>query len=236
MIYYNVGRREVGKTTLARYLVRQQDSRIVFDPRGHFPGARVNDDTELIAAFDRLHDSGAGEIIITPDRNVQAMFETTAREVKRWIQLGRTVAFVVDECSLVDLKPNSTADEFDWIIRLCPRRQAIVVMTAHRPVDVPTGVRAIADYWLMFQMTLEHDLDVIEKRCGKVVREEVLKLKPFEFVVWDDAKGTYTINRNKTSWHMPLTEHSAGHVIAAPTIDGDRPLMRTAPPTLFDEP
>lgn len=222
MIFYNVGRREVGKTTLAYYLVSKQMTRIIFDPRGQFPtSARVETSEAVIAAFDALYERGSGEIVISPEHDIQGLFELTSREVKRWIRDGRNVAYLVDEVSLIDPSPRPGADEFDWILRLCPRRQAIIVITGHRPTDLPTKVRAIMDFWLLFQMTLENDLEVVEKKCGRTIRDELVRLQPYQFIVWDDSKATASTNKNSAAWYLRLTDHSGVSAVHAPDLTGD---------------
>lgn len=227
MIYLCLGRREQGKTTLALYLTRSQRARVVFDPRGLVPvppgGIRVTDTPHVRAAFDELWiatDGRTAEIIVTPEGRVQPMFERVSVEVKRWIREpgAPPIAFVVDELRFVD--PNTEA--FDWLCRCATRAQVTIVATAHRPTDVPTDLRAIADVWCLFQTTQEHDLDLIETRCSLAVRNAVAKLKPREFVVWDDTRGVMDRHTDPTLWYVPLGQPSKAepaNPLPMPTVD-----------------
>lgn len=214
MIYLNLGRREQGKTTLAYYLVSKQPTRVIFDPRGLFPTAhRLTTSDEVSSAFDRLYDTHPDaerrqdvELVITPEVDVQGLFEVTSREVKGWLQAGHPIAFLVDEVSMVQTYIRGEFHEFNWILRLCPRQQAIIVLTAHRPVDVSVDVRAISDVWLLFAMTQEHDLNVIKQRCSPDVAALLPRLATYHFVQWDEGKGTGTVNKNPAGWYLKLKD------------------------------
>jgi hypothetical protein len=211
MIYLCLGRREQGKTTLALYLTRRERARVVFDPRGLVPSPRrVTSAIEVRSSFDDLwvaSKRATTQVVITPETSVQPMFERTSSEVKRWVREpgADPIAYVVDELRFVD--PNT--DAFDWLCRCATRQQVIIVATAHRPTDVPTDLRAIADVWCLFQTTQEHDLDLIETRCSVQVRNAVAKLKPREFVVWDDTRGLMDRHIDPTLWYVPLGQSRA---------------------------
>lgn len=225
MICYNVGRREVGKTTLALYLIRKAQYKVIFDPRGLVPAdTRISGHEWIIAAFNRWYDQPerAEPIVVTPEHSVQSQFETTSREVKRWIKSGDHVAYMVDEVLQVDLQPTDQSDDFDWILRLCPTRQALIVMTGHRPTDVPVNIRAICDWIVLFHMTQQHDLESVRKRCGDHVAAILPKLGPYQYVLWDDRTATYTINKNSGDWKIPLRDRQASikTAIEIPNIAG----------------
>ena len=219
MIYLCLGRREQGKTTLALYLTRTHRARVLFDPRGLIPApVRVTRLSEIQPAFDNLWTDvkeGPQTIVLTPDGRVQPFFERTAEEVKRWVREPHapSIAFLVDELRFVD--PNTEA--FDWLCRCATRAQVTIVATAHRPTDVPTDLRAITDVWCLFQATQEHDLQVIETRCSAATRADVQRLKPREFIVWDDTRGVRTAYLDPRVWYSPLLHTSA------PVIDESLP-------------
>ena len=202
MIYLCLGRREMGKTTLAAYLVRESNPRVLFDPRGLYPAVRrATTVQEIQQAFDEAEiREGQIEIVITPDSQCQACFAWTCKEVKAWLQQDRAVAFVIDEMRFVD----TDIEELDWILRCATRESVRVVFTGHRPSDVPTDIRAITDYWLLFQATQEHDLKVIRERCTESVASTVERLAPRHFVAWDDARAQSTVYRYPDRWYVPL--------------------------------
>lgn len=212
MIYLDLGRRERGKTTLAVYMARKCPYQVIFDPRGLVrptSGVRVKNWTQLNNAAGRMADTDPKqhitEIIVTPDDDPHVLFDRTARVVKAWAEdfpdRAHSMMFVVDEARFVKLQGSPA---FGWILRASPRELFHVVITAHRPSDIPTDIRAIADHWLLFRSTQEHDLAVIEDRCGDRVAREVRNLNAFEYVHWDDSTGVYSVNKNPQSWFIAL--------------------------------
>lgn len=204
MLYVALGRREMGKTTLAAYLIRDAAARVIFDPRGLFPAAsRVRDAAGLAVAFDRLAETGAGEIVVTPDDDVQLLFDKTAAEVQAWLSDApdRSIAFLVDEARFMELHKSKP---FNWIVRCVTKANAMIVITCHRPADISPSLRGILDVWLMFQMTQEHDLQVIRERCSDSIADAVVTLQPFQFIAWDDAHSKATTYKNPKAWHIQL--------------------------------
>lgn len=223
MLYVCVGRRELGKTTLALHLTRNVRPRVVFDPRALCPSprGRITTYAELTAAFDDLSDDGdrgianAFDVVVTPDHDPPALFGQLCAECKTWLSNGRPLALVVDESTFVDLV---RTESFQWIIRQAPRRSAYVVLTQHRPYDVPIQIRAIVDVWCVFRTTETRDLDVIAERTTDDFAAKVSKLKPREFMSWDDSKTDSNIGTHldPTAWHVPLVDGN-GVTIQTPT-------------------
>ena len=210
MIYLCIGRRQLGKTTLAYSMARKCPARIIFDPRGLVAsdGLRVQQTKDLDLAIDALAERRIEEIVITPDTNVQQMFNATAIHVKSWSQefehadrKQRALMFLIDEARFVDLHDSPG---FEYIARAVPPDLVHIVLTAHRPIDIPTDVRAISDHWLMFRCTQEHDLKCIADRAGERVRAEVQALNPHEFIDWDDATATWKAYKDPSRWYVPL--------------------------------
>lgn len=230
MIYLLLGRRELGKTTLAIYMARKAPYQVIFDPRGLVPvttGARVTTSGELATAALAMRDTVAPlrEVIITPREDVQAMFDQASGIVKTWTEefpnTDHALVFVVDEARFVDVRKSQA---FGWVTRASPRDLFHVIVTAHRPIDLPTDLRAIADHWYLFRCVQEHDLDAIEERCGTRAMGVVSRLAAHEYLHWDDAMGTYTINRDPKSWHLPIRSPAARAVpvaVVGETLDKD---------------
>lgn len=204
-----VGRRELGKTTLAYYMTRKQRRRVILDPRGMIPTDgrdRVRDVADLPDAFDQLAANSGADVICTPDENVQACFDVLCRELRQLLTDDdtptATTAFLVDEMRFVD----TTAPSFDWLLRCAPRAAVSVILTAHRPIDVPPDIRGIADQWIVFKSTHDADLKLIGQHCGADVAATVQQLAPYEFVAWDDARGAATVYKNSSAWFVPLRD------------------------------
>ena len=209
MIYQLVGRRSVGKSTLALYLARQTSARVIIDPRGLFRGApvRAENADEVSECFDRLTAGEIQEFAITAYDDPQALFRSSARHLQTWAR-GRTVrplSVIVDEVRDADAE----CAAFDWVRRGCPRDKMHVLFTCHRPVDIPTRVRAIADHWCIFRTTQTHDLKSIEERCSTAVATTVGALQGRQFVHWNDEIGEMRISADETAWYTSL-DGSAG--------------------------
>jgi hypothetical protein len=205
MIYVNLGRRRQGKTTLTAHMSRKVPARLIFDPRGLMQfGTTVHSRSALALAFEDLAEGTRQEIVYTPDQDLQAEFIAFSRYCRVWaVKHGqRPLAMVVDEAAFVD----TDIEDFLWILRCSDPTRHHVFVTAHRPSDLSTRLRAIADHWLLFATRQEHDLAVINQRCGANVSRRVAQLQPREFVHWDDALGVYKHypQRVAQSWHVPL--------------------------------
>lgn len=231
MIYAAVGRRERGKTTLVYSLARKVATRVIFDPRGQIDtGApRITRQPELEQAFARLEAGETHEILITPAGDVQSLFEHTSQYVADWVRElpDRPIAFVVDEARFVDLQGVS----FEWICRCAPRDLVHIFITAHRPIDLSTNVRAILDHWLMFHCVQEHDLKVIRERCGVHVAGLVSNLKKAEWIQWDDGAGEAFEHREPAAWYVELRPRRHDRTIQV--IDQGEPSTAFDKPRLF---
>lgn len=221
MLYLDLGRRELGKTTLAVFMAQRVPFRIILDPRGMVStdiGRRVRTREELTVAIDAMIEQECHEIIVTPLRDIPGMFEQVCAYVYAWSQdfpvKSRALAFVIDEARIVNnaRRPGDrtaahvleTSDAFDAVLRLTPRELIHTIVTAHRPADIPTDIRAIADQWLLFRATQEHDLKVIRERTNEAVVSHVMQLQPHQFVKWNDATSTWQIYANPAVWFVRL--------------------------------
>jgi len=234
VIYLYLGRRKLGKTTLALSMARKCPYRVMLDPRGliHSGAPRVSDVDGVASAFDAMsnddeHDETrrVREVLVTPEHDVQLVFDYTSREVKQWSKdwhdPEHRLMYVVDEARFFDLLDSPA---FEYVMRAAPPELIHIAITAHRPVDIPTDVRAISDHWMLFRCTQEHDLKVIEERCGWAVRQEVSQLNPHEFVHWDDAIGTYRVYRDPAAWYVPLSVRSMPDPPDLLPIGGSKPV------------
>src|SRR5688572_9700551 len=107
MIYLSIGRREMGKTTLATWMALRAPQQLIFDPRGLIrpPGATVvTTGRDLETAVDDLLDNHTNCVVYTPTGKIQTAFDLFAREVKQWVTTNphRPLAVVVDELGFVN--------------------------------------------------------------------------------------------------------------------------------------
>ena len=207
MIYLILGRREQGKTTLGLWMLRRgQAARAIFDPRGLIApmagGTRIETIDDIPIGFAALSGRSITELIYTPEFDVRPAFEIFAGELAAWVRDDRTRALrvLVDEAGFAPLDTS----EFLWLLRCSRRDRVDVVITAHRPADIPTDVRAIVDHWLIFPMRQEHDLRVITERCGSPVAQRVSELPDHWCVHWDDSRSTAQLLSDPTVWYLDM--------------------------------
>lgn len=222
MIHLVIGRRERGKTTLAYYMAAKVSQRLIFDPRGLIERAgsvRLKSAADLEGkGIPALVDNEVSEIVYAPmEDDIQGAFRRFCMQVKWWVlnHPTRPLAVLVDEVSFVNLEEPA----FQWITRCSKRDVLQIFLTGHRPADVPTSVRAIADYWLLFQCRQEHDLDVIESRCTRGTVQAVQRLNAREFVMWDDEHARFQIYKEARAWFVPLSTGLARRVSVADPLD-----------------
>lgn len=198
MITLVFGRREQGKTTLAYHLALQKETRVIVDPRGQFRTTSdiLPDEVGLYELLDERE-----EVIIQPRGNPKEVFARVSSVVEDWLRdnPGAQFVFLLDEARIFDT-PSVIPDDFEYLLRMAPRNEVDVILTAHRPSDVSVDIRAIADFWLLFQMTQEHDLKVISERCGEKVAEIAATLPEHSVIVWNDAKGTFRVSHDSEKW------------------------------------
>jgi len=204
VIYLTLGRREMGKTTLGYYIVSRLPRRLIFDPRGMVR----TDVSDVFTSGGRLFEEGMDsfshhertEIVMTPGGNVDSAFSVFCREAANYVRKNPhdRVGILIDEIRFMDLKN----EDLDWILRCSSVENVHVVFTGHRPKDVPTDIRAIADRWLLFAFTLPRDVEIIEDQCSPKVAIDVQKLAPRQFVTWDDRIGKASYHREPSAWFV----------------------------------
>jgi hypothetical protein len=204
MISLCIGRMRQGKSTLAYHLALLCPTRVLFDPRNQFH--TTSDVIPHGAELYNMLDDRA-EIIVRPDLIVEDCFESATSETVEWIRNnpGEKICFLADEARLI--KMTTTAyPAFDWMLRSAGEEDVNVIITAHRPIDVPVDTRAIAHFWYMFHTTQEHDLKIIEERCGPEVAEQVKTLRDRELIVWNDSIATWRKHSETKTWFHDLSK------------------------------
>jgi hypothetical protein len=209
----NLGRRELGKSTLALFMARRVGRVIIVDPR-HLYGLTADPVRDLPGDIQALEDQWTDRqevIVVQPSDNLPETMATLAEWLRAQLTDPRIkVAVILDEAALLDLAA------WGYLFRCAPRDRLVVILTAHRPKDIPTTVRALSDVWCLFRMTQEHDLEVVIERCGPDVARIVQTLRPYEFVAWDDARGREVIYRDPSQWNTDMGRRSTGVVEVEP--------------------
>lgn len=210
MIYLIVGRRELGKTTLARYLGHARTPRVILDPRAQWPTTTIAPYFEPDPETVLIDLENQTDVLVQPN-DLPIAVDALAWPARRYITDGdghtRQLTIIFDEAGLYR---ENLRGSWSWMMRCSPRTRTTIVLTAHRPADIVTDIRALADIWCIFRTTQVHDLDAIEERCGEEVRALVQTLKPYEFVSWNDAKAEAQIHRNPKAWYTPAADPLEG--------------------------
>lgn len=225
MIYLIIGRRVQGKTTLGYYITQRATTRVVFDPRAlvrpaHAALVERTADIDAAIAELRAPDRRFAEVVVRP-ASLLSGFERLTRQLDRWRADDPAASFtiLVDEFRFLKSAPPERMEAFDRLLRMSDPARVHIVLTCHRPLDVPTDIRSIADHWLLFRITQEHDLRVIAERSYRASLH-VQRLDPRHYVHWDDQRDEAADNprthRRPDLWHLCL---HCGHRPLAPPDD-----------------
>jgi hypothetical protein len=199
-------------------MARRVPHRVIFDPRGLIGGTadvthrRLTSTTTLPIALEDMIDADVRQITIHPhDERLADQFLATLRAIKIFVSDPEAppLAFLIDEAAFFDLQ----SDAFQWLAKCTSRDRLHLILTAHRPLDVPTTIRAITDHWCIFPTSQDHDLRAIEARTSPQVSAWARRLKTREYVHWDDAKAVCQTYTDARVWFVPLTT-TERHAIA----------------------
>lgn len=200
MIDLFLGRRGLGKTTLACHVAKSFAPRLTIDPRFQFAVDAVHSMTD-VDPESVLFSLEQGEDVVVQPRDRQAAVDALAWCAERYILSeihSRRLAVIFDEAKLYDVK------SWEFLMVASPIDRASFLFTAHRPKDISPDLRSLANRWFIFRTVQEHDLEVILERCGPRVCDRVQKLQPYEYVVWNDDKSEALVNTSPATWYTPL--------------------------------
>lgn len=213
MLIGNFGRRFQGKTTLAVWVLDQCERRAVLDSRGlvRRPGAVVvRSAGRLREAFDALAAGDCSEVVYSPLESHGVAFAAFASELRRWVVEfpNLPLGVLVDEASFYKGLDDDDGP-FMFVVKTCDVDDVTIILTCHRPTDLPVDIRALLNRWALFRTTQEHDLDAVRRRCGSDVADLVQQLADREYVEWNDDDGSYEVNRSPFIWSTPLAPAGA---------------------------
>lgn len=198
----------MGKSTLAYYVSKRCDTRVYWDPRFQFRMTPhpMHDSSELPEALDTQE-----EIVVQPGRglNKREAFEDFCRVIADWVQENphETICMVVDEAQLTGLDSKTVNEDFDWLLRSAREGANIfIVMTAHRPADISTNIRAIANRIVWYRVTLPNDIEAVEWQCGPEIAQQVKSLLDKEYIVWNNSRQQWKRVSDPKTWYIEISE------------------------------
>lgn len=208
MITVIIGFTGQGKSTLALSIAQRCVTRIIIDPRKQFQTTSdvVPDEQDV---YDLLDDRY--EVIVQPGRGaaVEEVFDRVCGQIADWIEDNpqERICVICDEGRLLGLESKGVSLNFDWIIRSAREGSPIdVIITCHRPVDVSTNIRAIANRLIYFPVMLPSDLVLIEDQCGPACTNEVKTLLDKQFVTWNNSRQQWKRFNDPASWFIKISE------------------------------
>jgi hypothetical protein len=206
-----VGRRELGKTTLAVYISRFFPTRVNYDPRHMiFTTSDILYDDQVSEKLYGLLNTRA-EITVRPNFDKERVFADMCEVIYLWLRdnPGEEFCLLIDECRFI--KNPEKNPHFDYIVRCTPRNEVSVLLTCHGIVDVSPDLRRIADFLILFQLTMAADVETVREKCGDEVAEDVQSLEPYQYIVWNDSIHKTRKHTEKERWYIPLREGTPQH-------------------------
>lgn len=176
-----IGRRGLGKSTLAEFVAREgNDDVIVFDPNNQFKDAKVRTSSlaDLAHYLENSPDDEDMFLAYVPQGEIESEWDAFAAVV--W-QYG-DYALIIDEAHWLQ-KPNYLNLWLSKFMRQAPRRErndespVDIVMTFHRPVDINGLVFGLADDIYIFKVTKSRDLDYLENEFSTEIAEAATRLR-----------------------------------------------------------
>lgn len=238
MIHGFVGRRRVGKTTLSDFLCRTCAYQIRFSPRVTLPEREkgVNYVTAPTVVQLSEHFRKGETVTIIPENDVDETFIATALAVRRWYSMQersgphtRQIGFIVDEARFKAVKESV---DLDWLFRCTDPTVAHIYLTVHRPKDLHPDIRAILDYWYVFHVTQQIDIDVLEDETTPIIATQCQSLRPREFFLYDVGEGNFQTWKETRRECGTGNHHRCSHVWK-PT--GSAPTNRMLNPIVIDD-
>jgi hypothetical protein len=221
-----IGRKELGKTTMAFYQARLNAPYIIiYDGCCQFqifPSA--SDPKKLGKLMQMTDDDGQllNPIVYQPEGEALDNFAVFADAC--WRSGRRPMAIIVDEAGELQ-GPGSMEPKLSRLIRQAHRYQMCVIQTCHRPPDLHRRSWALASQYIFFRTTDQRDLERIEEHCGHEVAARVAQLARFHCIVWDENMQTFEVWVEPARWYVDIH----GNQLAASRREGSSNDAGTAP-------
>ena len=244
MIILDIGRRGLGKTTLAEFRAQQLNrNRVAFDPRRQFNlfAVRTSDLKEVEKEFDRdWTESEPLSLAYQPAKTIQADGSIDERELEShwnkfahllWQYTGEeegnaSYVLIVDEAHNLQ-SPQVVNGWLSTYVREVPTRErgdknpVDIIMTSHRLQDFHGSITSQVNGIYIFNMIKPRDLKVLSDEWGDGIAEQVKALRtprsnpPGRDVLFIDPEtGESRLIDDPSTWYVNLRKPHEGEASA----------------------
>lgn len=218
----DIGRRGLGKSTLAEFQARQLSvNRIYFDPGDQFDNVmfKTSELEEFTDVLEHWPEDKAYVIAYTPRKgsNVELAWDMFAKRL--WEFIGKqegalSAVIIVDESHRLQ-SPQKINDMLDEFIRRSPRRERgdknpiDLIQTTHYPQDLHRVSWGESDEIWFFNVFAKTALKAIRDQFGDEIAEKVSQLKTprtggREVMVVESETGSYRIIEDPNEWYADI--------------------------------
>lgn len=218
----DIGRRGLGKSTLAEYQARQlSNNRVYFDPGDQFDNVayKTSDLEDFTNELEAWPKDKAIVIAYVPVKgsNVEMAWNSFARRL--WEFIGKhegalSSVLIVDESHRLQ-SPQKINDMLDEFIRRSPRRERgdknpiDLIQTTHYPQDLHRVSWGESDEIWFFNVFDKRALKAISDQFGEEIATRVSELKTprtggREVMVVESETGQYRIIEDPEEWYADI--------------------------------
>lgn len=216
-----MGRRGMGKSTLARFIAerikirRNAHTILIFDPKRTFQA--IPHTSDLGEFEEMITDTDFQEVAYQPlgideeSRDMDAEFDAFFRALGVEYHLGlgeqsprknlSPVVLIVDEAWLLQQR-GSMNPNLANLVRLADSENFYLIQAAHRPSDFGTATRSQLDEIYLFRQWLASDLDIIREWAGDDIAEKVATLPRFHVIRYEIGTQTFEVWDKPEAWYL----------------------------------
>jgi len=178
-----LGRKRMGKTTLARAILAGHPKRFIVDPRGEHKGDHV---AHSFVQLCRLFEDGT----IDTDRGCTVVYRFKGEQAETmdlvWEFINEALngwAILIDE---IDQFATTHRIPFElWkLLNYNRHTRNEYVLCARRPTRVNRDLTALIDWMHVFRITEANDLKYLEDTCGKSGCSKIHDLQAFQYLTF----------------------------------------------------
>lgn len=184
-----IGKTGVGKTTLARYLIEDEEKpcSVVWNPKG----------SDAVYSWQHKHVVSLQQMYDAEDKNDRLIYtpspflaedEENQKALFYWIYERKNTRFYIDEATSI-VYNNIRPPRHVTAVLNRGRERGISSLTAtQRPSSVPMNILSESEHYYVFKLLLHQDKQRVEQITGITI-EEQMNLGDFEFFYFNQSRG-----------------------------------------------